>query len=162
MATHQVAVERAVSLYYSRRNPDYSATFLFSSAAEVTALRDAAIDEQGAEASLSLLAAVEAAFRVDYIERDRVRPRDALSRAMRDLFRAKGRFAGLSDDILQVWRNHSNVPNSLLNNVRDAFALRHWLAHGRYYPPKFGRTYDYSTILDLARAVDRSFPFLRV
>ena len=149
-------------LYYSPRNPDYSTAFLFRAPAEVAALRDAALDEQGAESSLSLLAAIEAAFRVDYIERDRVRHRDPLSREMRSLFRAKGRFAHLTDDIMQAWRDHSTVPNALLNDIRDAFALRHWLAHGRYWSPRLGRIYNFDTILDLARAVDNSFPFLRV
>ena len=162
VATHQVAVESALHLHDSLRNPDYAAAFRFRSPAEVAALRDAALEEQGAGASLSLLAAIEAAFRVDDIERDRVRPRDSLSRAMRRLFRKKGRFAHRTGDIPKVWRDHSNVPNPLLNGVREAFALRHRLAHGRYDPRRLGRAYDDATILDLARAVDGSFPFLRV
>ena len=154
IAAHFVAVGRAARLYYSPRNPDYAAAFPFRSTAEVAGLRDAVLGEQADESSLSLLAAIEAAFRVDYIEHHRVRPKDSISRAMRDLFDDKGRFARLTEDILQVWRDHSDVPNSLLNDIREAFAVRHWLAHGRYYAPRLGRAYSYGTILDLARAVD--------
>ena len=94
-----MAVETALYLYYSLRNPDYATAFQFLSRAEVADLRSAALEEQGAEASLSLLAAIEAAFRVDYIERDHLRPKDPLSRAMRELFKEKGRFARLAEDI---------------------------------------------------------------
>ena len=162
VAAHYSRVDRSVRLYYSPANPDYVARFRFLAPDEVTAEREATIDEQAAESALSLLASLEAAFRVDYIERCRRRPRDPLSRAMRDLFNEKGRRARLSKDILRAWRDHTAIPPSLIGEIRAAFRYRHWLAHGRYYPPKFGRAYDFHAIHDLARAVARAFPFLTV
>ncbi|MYA17931.1 MAG: hypothetical protein F4089_13610 [Gammaproteobacteria bacterium] len=160
IVTNHALVELAVASFHSPRHPDYGSHFAFHTRDEVDSLREAALDEHASQSSLALLAAIEAAFRVDYVLRHRLRPRDGLSREMRKLFAEKGRYARLADDILRVWRDYSTAPRGLLGEVAGAFNYRHWLAHGRYYPPKFGRAYDFSTIRDLAAAVERAFPFL--
>ncbi|KHD10883.1 hypothetical protein PN36_11400 [Candidatus Thiomargarita nelsonii] len=37
-----------------------------------------------------------------------------------------------------------------LENFQNASKLRHWLAHGRYWTPKLGRSYNLNTIFDIA------------
>lgn len=67
----------------------------------------------------------------------------------------------LTDDILQRWREHSDVTPRLVGDIRNAFRYRDWLAHGRYWVAKLGRQYDFETVYDLGRDVEMAFPFLR-
>ena len=110
---------------------------------------------------MTVLASIEASFRVDYLQRNYAKKRDDLSRAFRDLYREKQQRASLTDDILEAWRRHSNVGPKLVGDIRSAFRYRDWLAHGRYWVAKLGRPYDFETIYDLARDVELAFPFLR-
>ncbi|MCU6498946.1 hypothetical protein LPN04_14200 [Rugamonas sp. A1-17] len=73
-----------------------------------------------------------------------------MSRALREVYRRKKAFARLDDDLLAAWRAHSNVARIVISELMIAFQYRHWLAHGRYWPPKFGRSYDYQTVYSIA------------
>lgn len=110
---------------------------------------------------MTLLASIEASFRVDYLQRNYAKKRDDLSRAFRDLYREKQQRVSLTDDILQRWQEHSDVTPALVGNIRSAFRYRDWLAHGRYWVAKLGRQYDFETLYDLGRDVETAFPFLR-
>ena len=110
---------------------------------------------------MTLLASIEASFRVDYLQRRYGRKKDDLSRAFRDLYNEKAQRVSLTDDILQRWREHSDVTAQLVGDIRSAFRYRHWLAHGRYWVAKLGRQYDFETVYGLSRDVETAFPFLR-
>ena len=111
---------------------------------------------------MTLLASIEASFRVDYQQRHYFKKKDPLSRAFRALHREKQQNVSLLDDILETWKEHSDIRPRLVGDIRSAFRYRDWLAHGRYWVPKLGRQYDFDSIYDLARSVEQAFPFLRL
>ncbi len=107
---------------------------------------------------MNLLAALEAAFRVDFLQRCYKKGKDPVSREFRKLYASEGIYVSLEEDIFQVWKQKSSVPSSVISQLKGAFKYRHWLAHGRYWVPKF-RQYDYHDIYTLAEAIFDSFPF---
>lgn len=161
IAAHHALLEEAILLYYSPQNPRYTELFVFDTANEVRAKREATLHEARAASAMTLLASIEASFRVDYLQRNYAKKRDDLSRAFRDLYKQKQQRVSLTDDILQRWREHSDVTPMLVGNIRGAFRYRDWLAHGRYWVARLGRQYDFETLYDLGRDVEMAFPFLR-
>lgn len=161
IAAHHAVLEDAIHLYYSNTNPRYLELFESDTADEVRAKRHVTLQEARTASAMTLLASIEASFRVDYLLRSRARKKDDLSRAFRQLYRQKQRKASLSGDILQGWRDHHDVLRSLVGDIRGAFRYRDWLAHGRYWEPRLGRRYDFVTIYDLGREIESSFPFFR-
>lgn len=120
------------------------------------------LDEADLTSSLTILASIEAAFRIDYLQRCYGRKKDAVSRALRKIYKAKQHNAALEEDIFQAfqaWVENSSGTRSIIGDLRGAFRFRHWLAHGRYWTPKLGRRYDFSDIFALADLTLRSFPF---
>ena len=111
------------------------------------------LSEADREVSLTLLASIEAALRVDFLERVYLRKKDPLSRAYRRMHQVKGARASLEDDILPLWLALSSVSPMLIGELRGAFKYRHWLAHGRYWVARLGRRYDFDSIYILADAL---------
>ena len=117
------------------------------------------IDEEGRLHALSILSAIEAMFRVDYLQRVHKKQKDSLSRAFRDLYKENESRVSLEDEIFELWKRHTTVRAELISDLRSAFKFRHWLAHGRYWVPKFGRNFDYFEIYELSVKVVSAFPF---
>src|ERR1035438_10540145 len=109
---------------------------------------------------LQLLAAVEAAFRVDYLQRCYHRGKDDVSKAFRTIYRAKEIRADLANDILKTWRAHAPMVSSAVSDLIGAYNYRHWLAHGRYWVPKLGRDYDFDTIYSLVEPLLDDLPLV--
>jgi hypothetical protein len=105
------------------------------------------------------LSSVEAAFRIDYLQRCYRREKDPVSRAFRNIYKAKQQHASLEDEIFEVWVHNSSGTSSIIGELRSVFRFRHWLAHGRYWTPKLGRRYDFNDVFALADLTLRSFPF---
>jgi hypothetical protein len=101
---------------------------------------------------------VEAAFRIDYLQRCYRRGKDPVSRAFRNIYKVKQKRASLEDEIFTAWVKNSSGTRSIIGDLRGAFKFRHWLAHGRYWTPKFNR-YDFNSVFALADLTLRSFPF---
>lgn len=161
IAERHVVIEKAIFLYYSPKNPNFPELFALSTAKEIRASHDEGLREARAASALTLLAAIEASFRVDYLLRNYGRKKDDLSRAFRALYKEKQQRVSLSDDILQAWLDHSDVTRALVGDIRAAFNYRHWLAHGRYWVPRLGRQYNFERIYDLCSGIESAFPFLR-
>ena len=104
------------------------------------------------DGSLTLLAAIEASFRVDFLDRVYNRRKDALSRACRTLYANVGARPKLEDELFALWLDYTHIAPSLISDLRGAFNYRHWLAHGRYWTPRFGRRYDFDNVFLLAQA----------
>ncbi len=118
------------------------------------------IHELSLTSSFSILSALEAMFRIDYLQRNYKRKKDSLSVACRDIYREKQTKASLEDDILEAWKANTEGSHQLISELKGALKYRHWLAHGRYWKPKTGRPlYDYETIYALAGLILNSFPF---
>ena len=150
---------KSMTLWYSHLNPGFAEEFRYYTHDEVEKERDDRLDEIDASLALTLLASIEASFRVDYLRRCYRRRKDALSRYFRALYRKKGRHVSFEEELLDGWSRHGNVRQSLLGDIKDAFKYRHWLAHGRYWMPRLGRRYDFSNIFDLADTVVERIPF---
>ena len=150
--------EAAIHAYFALDNAKSAQRFFGFTPSEVRTEKEALLEEARRAASMDLFGALEAAIRIDFLQRCYRRERDTVSRAFRHLYREKGARASLEGDILAAWRHHSNVPRSVIENLTNAFKYRHWLAHGRYWNPRFPRL-DYDEVYALAEATLDAFPF---
>lgn len=159
VAAHHKDLESSLTLYFSPASPAYSSRFVGYVASEVTDELGERLEEADLNSSLTLLASVEAVFRIDYLQRCYRREKDPLSRAFRDIYKTKSQSASLEDEIFGAWVNNYSTTRPIIGDLRAAFRFRHWLAHGRYWTPKLGRQYDFSYLYALAELTLRSFPF---
>lgn len=152
--------EAALRIYFSSKNPNFKQRFLDYSYEELVVELNDRINELDRSTSLSLLAALEAVFRIDYKERVKKRKKDRLSKSLKEIYGVKEARASLEEDILNAWKENTTVKPQLIENLKGAYKYRHWLAHGRYWTPKMGRPdYDYYGIYQLVDDVLNSFPF---
>ena len=155
---HHLDVEASIRSYFDFGNVRSAARFAGYTPEEIRLEMNSILEEQDRAASMNLLAALEAAFRVDFLQRCYKRRKDPVSRVFRELHARKGVYVSLEDDIFQVWKQKSSISSSIILHLKGAVKYRHWLVHGRYWTPKFGR-YDYHDIYTLAEAIFDSFPF---
>jgi hypothetical protein len=132
--------------------------FPLHSAAEVTEKLRTRLAELNLMSSMAILSAIEAAFRIDYLQRSYKRRNDPLSQSLRKVYKRKQQRASLEEDIFESWCMTSPAARATIGELRSAFKFRHWLAHGRYWVPKFGREYDYVNVFALAQATFDQFP----
>ncbi|MEY4767983.1 MAG: hypothetical protein RL637_622 [Pseudomonadota bacterium] len=152
--------ESSLRLYFSSSSPSFEQRFISYTFEEISVELDERISELGHSTSLSLLAALEAVFRIDYKERVEKRKKDCLSKALRMIHQTKELKASLEEDIFNAWLENTDVKPKLIEDLKGAFKYRHWLAHGRYWTPKMGRPdYEYSEIYQLTESIFSSFPF---
>jgi len=147
IASHHSNVESALYEYFSGTSESLEDRFPLEIRSEV---REASLSELDFSSSMSVMAALEAVIRIDYLTRAYEKRKDKLSRAMRGLYQEKENKAKIDDDILQLWAKETTVPEYVVQQVKAAFKYRHWLAHGRYWTPKLGRRYDYLTVYTVA------------
>ena len=150
---------RSMEMHYSPSNTQFDSRFQFYSREEVKEVMESRIEEIEISLTFTLLASIEASFRVDYLWRCYRKMKDPLSRNFYDLHKKKGNQVSLKDDLLNIWKEHGSIRISLLGDIKSAFNYRDWLAHGRYWVPKLGRRYDFPSIYDLALDVDKSILF---
>ena len=131
IAAHHQDLGSSLTLYFSARSPNYMVRFVGYAASEVTAELRERLDEADLTSSLTVLASVEAAFRIDYLQRCYRRGKDPVSRAFRSIYAAKQEYASLEDEIFGTWVDNSSGSRSIISELRGAFRFRHWLAHGR-------------------------------
>jgi len=159
IAAHRQDLESSLTLYFGAGSPSYPVRFVGYAAGEVTGELRERLEEADLTSSLTVLAAVEAVFRIDYLKRCYRKEKDALSRAFRDIYKEKQQYASLEDEIFEAWINNASGASSIIGELRGAFKFRHWLAHGRYWTPKWGRRYDFDDVFPLADLTLRNFPF---
>jgi hypothetical protein len=159
IAAHHQDLESSLTLYFSAGSPSYLLRFAGYAATEVVDELGDRLDEADLTSSLTVLALVEAAFRIDYLQRCYRRGKDPVSRAFRNIYKSKKQQASLEDEIFRAWIDNSSGSESIIGELRGAFRFRHWLAHGRYWTPKLGRRYDFNDVFALADLTLRSFPF---
>lgn len=95
---------------------------------------------------------------MDYLHRCQRKKKDDLSRAFQEIYKQKGAKAQLDEDIFETWKQVTSGTSRIIGDLRGAFRFRNWLAHGRYWTPKFSR-YEFSDIYILAQTTFASFPF---
>jgi hypothetical protein len=153
-----VDTEAALSQYYSLAEGNRFALYTLYEISEELYDRTSELNRA---AALSVLASVEAAFRVDYLQRVYQRKKDKLSAAFRALYKRKGERASLDQDIFEAWKKQTSVSAHVIGQVKAAFEYRHWLAHGRYWTPNFGQRYDYQSIYALAQGIFKAMPLIK-
>lgn len=161
IARYYSDIEASVRNYFSFNNLDLDNRFVDYTPLDIELEMTSILVEHARSTSMSILAALEAAFRMDFLHRCYKRQRDPLSRSFRTLYQKyqnKGQQVPLGDIFLQ-WKSHSTVRRSIISDLEQAFKYRHWLAHGRYWKLKIGREYDYDDIYTLAESIYNSFPF---
>ena len=99
-------------------------------------------------AMLDLLAAAEAAIRLDFLNRVYERRKDDVSKHFRQLYKKQGHEVSLRDDILEAWKQLAPETRRAVGDFNGALNLRHWLAHGRYWAPRFGMEYSPGDVYD--------------
>jgi hypothetical protein len=158
---HYNDLTKSLNLYFSPSNPNYEITFAGEQDVAVQHLYREKLREVELSYSLTILASVEAYFMVDYVTRCKIRKKDAVSQALRSIYRRKQERATFVDDILlKAWNKNATIPPRLLNEMIRAFDLRHWLAHGRWWVLKVGRpAFDFISLYNLALEILRSFDF---
>jgi hypothetical protein len=124
------------------------------------ALRFDRIGETEMRSTFAMLAAVEAALRIDYLLRATQRRKDDLSRAFRTLYQEKQERALLEEDLLDLWAKHHPELKRYVSELRAALKFRHWLAHGRYWRRPTNGRFDYASIYYLAEVI-LNFPLHR-
>jgi len=156
----QVHEDMAKSLrfYYSAPGLEQrDAKFVGYSIEDVRRELELRLGELDRNSAFCVLAALEASFRTDFLVRCDKRRKDDLSRSFRKLYKLKRSRAALEEEILDAWKHHVPKAKSLISEIIGAFRYRHWLAHGRYWVPKFGRSYDYFSVYLLAQNMEQVF-----
>jgi len=141
--------------YYFTEAPSSFARFFDSTPQELVVELRRRLEETDFRSILVTLAALEASFRIDYQSRCRERLKDDLSRALRAIYKEKEIHVSLDQDIFEAWKDHFPESKGMIGELRAAFRLRHWLAHGRYWEPRIGRNFDFDSVFDLAVAVNQ-------
>ncbi len=151
-------MEKSLRFYFGAAAVMASARFVGYTSVEVLRQLDDRLEELDKTAAMTVLAALEAAFRIDYLQRCYGRKKDPVSRAFREIYKKKMARPSLEDDILVTWRETTSGATEILSALKGAFKFRHWIAHGRYWEPKLGQQYDYVTIYGLATSVLAQLP----
>jgi hypothetical protein len=118
------------------------------------------IEETDLRSALAMLTLIDAAFKKDYRYRCENKLKDDLSRAFRVIHKRKPDYQNVNLEmvIFDAWSRHAPGERQLIGDLRGAFRFRNWLAHGRYWPPKLGRKYDFDYLFRLADAVYSTLP----
>jgi hypothetical protein len=105
-----------------------------------------------------LVSAAEALLRVDYLTRVYRRDKDPLSRRFRAIYKKVDARARLDDDILAAWKAEYPEAQSKIGDFLGLSNFRHWLAHGRYWSPKLGQSYDAELALEIIEDLVGALP----
>ena len=116
-AAHHNDLADAMSIYFGpSAQPRRFATY---TPAEVIAEYGERAREIDLASAMTILGAVEAAFRIDYLQRCYLRPKDDLSRACRALHKRKRSRAKLEDDLFLLWLQNTNGDRAIASIIRE-------------------------------------------
>jgi len=148
---HHSMVEKSVYSFY--RTPIQSEFIGYTLKELETELEDR-IQEHDKISCLTLLSAMEALLKMDYLQRCYTKQKDNISRKFRELHKDKGARVSLEEDILAIWKEEGAGKNTFSQAV-GALKYRHWLAHGRYWIPNLGREFDFDYLYALVCEIER-------
>ena len=116
------------------------------------------LQEAEYDASLALLAAMEAAFRLDFDYRQKKRLKDTRSREVRRLSgspRGEFNYEISINALLNTLKLDPFVSDRIITLLKNCFKYRNWLAHGRYWHLNIGADKPaFSDIYQLALAIE--------
>lgn len=150
---------RAQRFYHSNASPDFGERFVGYTKEDLMKELEISLAETEMLSVFSVLAAVEAAFRVDFLYRCKSRKRDKVSKNFRNTYQTNGEKIRLEDDILDVWREYNAGSKDIISDIKGLFQYRHWLAHGRYYVARLARQkHDFHDVYALTSKALKTFP----
>ncbi|OAH58599.1 hypothetical protein AWH48_16465 [Domibacillus aminovorans] len=156
---HKVNVEAVLNYKQQILNEEViNEEFIGMPLKEVNRHFSEAIKELEYSYCLSLLSATEARFRMDYVVRATQRLRDDLSRRFRDIYKEEKRNVRF-EVILDNWKEYHPDLKTHVGYYNGALQLRHWLAHGRYWTPKFGNKYNPESVYLICESISNELPF---
>ena len=145
--------KEVLMLFYVRNNED----LIGYSEKEILDRLDYHLREAEYDACLTLFGAIEAAFRLDVDHRHKKRLKDMRSKAARQMIKLSREHFDhripINDlfDLLAI--DHSATKNTI-DSLKVCFKYRHWLAHGRYWQLKLGRSRPtFSEVFQLAQKI---------
>lgn len=166
IAEHHADVTAAIRLYYAYLFSDTNRFDQNKPDAFTQALHER-IEEIEMTSSLSVFAALEARFRLDYLLRaeDRDDEIEPWANELIDLFDASEKQNLHADfkQILTIWLRYSDEQptKDAIGYCLDALEYRNWLAHGRYWSvseAKQSVLYDYDTLYAMADFLCETLP----
>ncbi len=111
--------------------------------------------------SLNIIASTEASLRVDYLRRalrGKIK-KNKIDKKFQELYHQKGTRASLRDEILETWKEVHPDCADAIGDFRGALNVRDWLAHGRYWTPRFGRKYNATLVFNISKNLFDIFPY---
>ena len=120
--------ESSLRMYFSWENAVTQPRFFGYTMEELEIEFEATLAELEKNSSMSVLAALEAIFRIDYLQRNYNRRRDVLPKSLRAVHATRGERASLEDEIFPVWRSCKPEYARVISELVGAFKYRHWLA----------------------------------
>jgi len=156
VAVSHLDFDRSIRFYYSNPSTQQlDPKFVGYSPIELEQERDERLEELDKNSAFMVLTAVEARLKVDFLLRCKQRKKDSLSEHYQSIRKTKGDNISFEETILDGWKTHYPHSKALMSALKGAFNFRNWIAHGRYWVPKFGRKYDFSTVYDLADEIHK-------
>lgn len=153
---HHSAVEEALRQYFSPGN----SAFVSMSAPELSEALDRELEFQEQQNVLTLVAFLEATFRVDYLSRKDRKLKDDLSKALIKVFNRRRQKASLADDIIKTWLRQGTLTHAEYFHIDRSFKFRHWLAHGQYWSPTEMLKRDFYEVATLVEGLRNSKSFV--
>lgn len=160
IAYYKQDLEKAIRLYYQSYNK-YEKFYNYCDE-EIDKEKKLRLQELELNTIFMLLSSIEALFRIDFNVRVDKKLKDELSKEFRNIYKTKQSRVSLEEDILNIWQSHFKEIKYIISEYKSALHYRHWLAHGRYWEPKFGRKYDFESIYILANSIIENLPLKEV
>jgi hypothetical protein len=115
----------------------FNAKFITFTLDELTNYFENSEEELEHLACLDIIIATEARLRIDYDNRVRRRDKSPIGRTFRALSKKRGNRVSLEEHIIEQWKIETG--ENVFSDFVGILNYRNWLAHGRYWVPKFGR-----------------------
>ena len=137
--------------------------FLGDTAKDVEKRLNDHLQEAEYDASLTLLAAIEAAFRLDYDYRQTKRLKDPRSKEIRRISqlhkteRSHFRHDIAINKLFEVLAMDDSISTRVIKFMTICFDYRNWLAHGRYWRLSLGRDKPaFAEIYQIAQTIEKT------
>lgn len=144
--------ERLATLAVGSTSQGSPVNLRFQTPEEIRAHFEKHLQEFDQATSLLLFASAEAELRVDFQKRTGDKKKDSISRSFRDLNKIKEKKGGKIRlvELLDKWVENKPSVKKTVSAFKGLKKHRDWLAHGRYWIPKLGRTsYDPHTYREI-------------
>lgn len=100
-----------------------------------------------------LISATEAKLRLDFLSKVYNKDKSLLAIKFRELNKIHANKISLENHIINSWKENKDFEKKRFSEFIGLLNYRHWLAHGRYWTPKFGRTYNPDNTYQLVESI---------